>query len=94
MELSERCIQTLEKEGFLHVYERQDKPGKVYLPHQHQDKVTIIVTEGSLELSIKGEMYSLRAGGRIDILPGTEHSATAGLSGCQYVVGEMVEGDS
>ncbi len=94
MELSERCIQTLEKEGFPHVYEWQDKPGTVYPLHQHQDKVTIFITEGSLELTLNGATHSLRAGDRFDIPPQTEHSAVVGPSGCQYVVGEMIEGDS
>ena len=94
MELSERCIATLEKEGFAYVYEWQDKPGTVYPSHQHQDKVTIFITEGSLELVIGGGLHKLRPGDRFDIPPQTEHSATVGPAGCQYVVGEMVEGDS
>jgi quercetin dioxygenase-like cupin family protein len=94
MELSERCIQALEKEGFLHVYEWQDKPGMVYPEHVHQDKVSIFVTEGSVELTIQNETHPLRAGDRYDISPQVPHSAVVGPHGCQYVVGEMIEGDS
>lgn len=94
MELSERCIQTLEKEGFPFVYEWKDEPGTVYPEHKHQDKVTIFVTEGSLELTIKGEKHLLRAGDCFNIPPNTGHSGIVGPQGCQYVVGEMIDGDS
>ena len=94
MELSERCIQILEKEGFLYVYEWSDKPGTVYQEHTHQDKVTIFVTEGSIEVTIKGLVQALKAGDRLNIPPLIPHSAVVGPEGCQYVVGEMVDGDS
>ncbi len=94
MELSERCIQTLEKEGFLHVYEWQDKPGTVYPEHSHQDRVTLFITEGSIDFTILGVTHQLRTGDRFDVSPGVPHSAVVGPQGCQYVVGEMIDGDS
>lgn len=94
MELSERCIQALEKEGFPYVYEWSDKSGAVYPEHTHQDKVTMFVTEGSIELTINGQSHSLKAGDRFNIPPQTPHSAIVGPNGCQYVVGEMIDGDS
>lgn len=94
MELSERCIQTLEKEGFASVYEWSDGPGVVYAEHQHEGAVTIFVTEGALTLKINAESKDLRAGDRFDITARTPHSAVAGPEGCQYVVGEMILGDS
>ncbi len=94
MELSERCLQTLEKEGWSHIYEWSDAPGTEYPEHSHRDKVVIFITEGSLTLRIKGEAKELRAGDRYDIPPQTPHAATVGPEGCQFVVGEMVEGDS
>ena len=94
MELSERCIQTLEKEGFPSVYEWKDEPGTVYNAHQHQGKVSIFITEGTIELTIAGIAHTLRAGNRLDIPPQVPHSAVVGPHGCQYVVGEMIPGDS
>ena len=94
MELSERCIQTLEKEGFTHVYEWSDAPGTEYAAHSHQDKVTIFISEGSIRMDIGGEQKDLRAGDRLDIPPKIPHSAVVGPHGCQFVVGEMIEGDS
>jgi hypothetical protein len=94
MELSECCIKTLEREGFPCIYEWSDGPGTVYEPHSHQDKVTIFVTEGTLEFTINGETKQLRAGDRVDVPPLTAHEALVGPNGCQLVVGEMVDGDS
>lgn len=94
MELSERCIATLEKEGWLHIYEWQDKPGVVYEEHSHQGRVVIFVTEGSLEIKIGNQVKLLRAGDRFDVPVKTPHSAVVGEKGAQYVVGEEIEGDS
>ena len=94
MELSERCIQTLEKEGFTHVYERSEAPDTTCPERSHQDKVTIFISEGSLQVDIAGEQKALRAGERINIPPNTPHSVVVGPDGCQLVIGEMVEGDS
>ena len=94
MELSERCIQKLEQEGWLHVYEWSDAPGTEYAEHSHQDKMAIFITEGSLSLTLDGETKELTVGDRLDIPPHTPHSATVGPDGCQFVVGEMVKGDS
>lgn len=94
MELSERCIQTLEREGFPYVYEWKDEPGTTYPVHSHQDKVSMFITEGSLELEFANEKHLLKAGDRFDIPPGVHHSGIVGPNGCQYVVGEMIDGDS
>ena len=93
MELSERCIQTLEKEGFPFVYETQDAPGAIYEEHKHEGKVTLFITEGSFEITLSGETKNLVAGDRIDIPKDTPYSAVVGAQGCQLVVGEMIDGD-
>lgn len=94
MELSERCIQTLEKEGFPYVYEWKDEPGTIYPEHLHQDKVVMYITEGSIELKIGDRTHLLKAGERFDVPPQVLHSGVVGPLGCQYVVGEMIDGDS
>lgn len=90
MELSERCIQTLEKEGFLHVFEWKSERGTISKEHAHQGKVTIFVTEGQLALTIAGDTHDLKAGDRFNIPPYVSHHTVAGPNGCQYVVGEMI----
>jgi quercetin dioxygenase-like cupin family protein len=94
MELSERCIAQLEKEGWRHIYEWSDAPGTVYPENAHADKVVIYVTEGSLQLEIQGQIHQLLTGDRFDVPPQTPHAAIVGPEGCQYVVGEMISGDS
>jgi quercetin dioxygenase-like cupin family protein len=93
MELSERCIATLEKEGFTYVYETQDAPGAIYEEHTHENKVTLFITEGSFEITLPSGMKALTAGDRIDIPRAIPYSALVGKDGCQLVVGEMIDGD-
>ncbi len=94
MELSERCIQTLEKEGWSHIYEWQDKPGAIYEEHSHQGKVVLFITEGQIDFTINGTTHTLKTGDRFDVSPHTLHSAVVGPQGCQFVVGEEIDGDS
>ncbi len=94
MELSERCIATLEKENWPHIYEWQDAAGTIYPEHAHQGKVTLFVTDGSIEVTISGVARTLRTGDRLDVPPRTHHFAVVGPSGCQFVVGEEIDGDS
>ncbi len=93
MELSERCIQTLEKAGFTYVYENQDAPGAIYEEHQHQDKVTVFVAEGAFEIKVAGNTKRLTAGDRYNFIPQVPYSAVVGPDGCQLVIGEMINGD-
>ncbi|MEZ4103916.1 MAG: cupin domain-containing protein [Candidatus Paceibacterota bacterium] len=88
MELSERCIQTLEKEGFITIYEESETSGATHETHIHPYNVALFVTEGVLKVTINGETKELKAGDRVDIPANTQHSAVAGTDGCQYVVGE------
>jgi quercetin dioxygenase-like cupin family protein len=93
MELSERCIQTLEKEGFNYVYETQDAPEAIYEEHVHKGKVTIFVTEGAFEITVAGQVTNLVAGERYSIPPTVPYSAVVGSMGCQLVIGEEIDGD-
>jgi len=94
MELSERFIQTFENEGFLHVYEWQDVPGKVYPEHTHKGEVSVFVTDGSIAFETGGLMKLVSPGQRYNIPVNVPHSAVAGEAGAIYIVGEMIDGDS
>ncbi|MCA9360947.1 hypothetical protein KC845_00150 [Candidatus Kaiserbacteria bacterium] len=94
MELSERYIKTLEKEGFINIYEWQDVSGTEYPLHSHQDKVTIFLTDGSVTFDFSGVKKELVAPIRFDVPPNTPHSAVVGPQGAIFIVGEMIEGDS
>ncbi len=93
MELSEKCIQTLEKEGFSYVYEGSCLPGATYSDLVSQEKVTLFVTEGSVETSINSQTKTLKVGDRFNIQPHNPLFIVVGQNGCQYVIGEMIEGD-
>jgi quercetin dioxygenase-like cupin family protein len=94
MELSERCIAQLEKEGWTNIYEWQDKPGTVYPEHSHEGQVVLMVTEGAIDFTIGGVTHHLIAGDRFDVPPHTLHTAVVGPQGAQFVVAEEIEGDS
>jgi mannose-6-phosphate isomerase class I len=89
MELSERSIQTLEKEGFTSIYEESRTPGQVFYIKSTESPLVIFVTEGSLLISIGNEIKELLPGNRYNVPPNTSLVATAGTQGCQYVIGEM-----
>ena len=93
MELSERCIQTLEKEGFIHIFEEQDAPEAIYPEHSHKEKVVIFITEGSIEVTLLDSVKVLTAGDRFNFPTNTPYSMIVGQNGCQFVIGEMHDGD-
>ncbi|MFW6210328.1 MAG: cupin domain-containing protein [Patescibacteria group bacterium] len=93
MELSERWLETFEREGFASVYEWQDPPGTVYEPHTHRGKVSLFVTDGSVTVDLAGQQREVRAGERFDVPPGVEHSAVVGPDGWIVIVGEEIAGD-
>ncbi len=100
IEENPRCIilkinflkKILETEGFPIVYEWHDKPGTVYENHTHQGKVSFYVIEGSVSFS-GGIQKVVSTGERFDVPVGIEHGAKVGENGCQYVVGQEIEGD-
>lgn len=94
MELSERYIKTLEKEGFANVYEWQDPAGTVYDEHAHDGKVALMVTDGSVTVVLRGNTREIAAGERINIPSGVPHSAVVGPTGWIAIIGEEEDGDS
>jgi quercetin dioxygenase-like cupin family protein len=90
MELSERCIQTLENEGFTSVYEESLVSGETFAVLESENKVSIFVTEGSLAVEVSGETKPLLPGDRFDFPPQLPHEVVAGQAGCQIVVGELI----
>ena len=84
----------LEQEGFKHIYEWTDEPHTDYPPHEHQDKVTFYIVDGSIDFFMGNETLHFVAGDRFDVPPKTHHTAKVGAGGCKFIVGEMIEGDS
>jgi hypothetical protein len=90
---SKSLQEKLKQEGFPIVYEWHDKPGTVYENHAHQGKVSFYVIDGSVSMSFGIERV-VSIGERFDVPVGIEHSAKVGENGCQYVVGQEIEGDA
>jgi len=89
MELSERCIQILENEGFSTVYEESLAPGEVFEVAPSLHLITIFVTEGTLLTAGNHETKSLVPGERFDLPPQKAYAFTAGRVGAQCVVGDF-----
>ena len=88
MELSERAIQSFEREGFDNIYEHQDPPGKVYEEHSHPTKQAVFVTDGSITYSINGVVKETVAPNRFNIPANTPHSAVVGPDGLIAIIAE------
>jgi quercetin dioxygenase-like cupin family protein len=94
MELSERFIQTLEKEGFADVFEWQDPAGKTYAEHTHTGKVTYMITDGAITFTLNGTEKLLQAGERFNVPAGVPHSMLVGPQGWIGIIGEEISGDA
>jgi len=85
----------LTQEGFPYIYKWHDEAGTQYPAHAHQGKVTIFVQKGNVTFSFSdGRNHTVSTGERFDVPVGVEHSAIVGFEGCDYIVGEMIDGDS
>ena len=77
----------LEEEGYS-VFEWSDAPGTHYGAHRHPEDQSHWIISGELELRVRDETYTLRAGDR-DFLPANMvHSAfVAGPEPVRYLIG-------
>lgn len=60
-------------------------PGDAYGWHVHGYHKVLFCLEGSITFHLHDGDVALEAGDRLDIEPGTEHSATVGPDGCACV---------
>lgn len=56
-------------------------PDEYYAPHEHDYHKVLYCLAGSIVFHVGGEDLLLSAGDRLDIEPGTEHSASVGPQG-------------
>ncbi|HEY4479363.1 MAG TPA: hypothetical protein VI981_03345 [Candidatus Paceibacterota bacterium] len=92
--MEEEYKKILKREGFNHVYEWHDKANQKYEEHAHKGKVSIFITGGSITFNLDGKEYMFQKGERFNVPIGRPHIAIIGPSGCSYVIGEMVKGDT
>jgi quercetin dioxygenase-like cupin family protein len=68
----------------LRPYRWENDPGDVYAPHAHTYHKVLYCLRGSIRFVLTGEasqVLELHAGDRMDLEPGTEHSAYVGNDG-------------
>lgn len=70
-------------------YSWSDGPGTVYAAHSHAYRKILYCLSGSIrfDLVATGESVELRPGDRLDLPPGTNHSALVGPAGVSCVEG-------
>jgi quercetin dioxygenase-like cupin family protein len=61
------------------------EPGAAFPPHSHAQEQITLVQEGDLEMSIAGEITTLRKGGWSVVGPDVEHGITAGPEGTSFL---------
>ena len=69
-------------------------PGAVYPAHEHAYRKILVVAEGSVTFSVSGgrRVVAMRPGDRLDLPPGTPHSAVVGPDGVVCLEAQ-VDGD-
>lgn len=60
-------------------------PGDTYGWHDHRYHKVLLCLSGSIVFHTRDGDVKLVAGDRLDLEPGTEHSATVGPDGCECV---------
>ena len=89
----EELKQKLSDQGFPIVYEWTDEPRVVYEEHSHKGRVAFYVTKGSVTFS-GGIEKTVKEGEYIEVPIGVKHTALVGDEGCEYIVGQEIEGDA
>lgn len=89
----ENLIEILKNEGFKHVFEWTDKPNTMYPEHSHKGKVSFYILRGSVTFS-GGINKTINTGERFDVPVSVKHSGVVGPEGCDWIVGEEIEGDA
>ena len=60
-------------------------PADTYGTHAHDTHKVLFCLAGSITFHVDGRDVTLRAGDRLDLEPGTQHSATVGPDGCACI---------
>ena len=65
-----------------------DEPGKRYETHSHSHDETIWILHGAMQFKVGGKVFDLEPGDRLTLPKASQHEATAGPEGCEYLVGQ------
>lgn len=67
-----------------------DEPGKRYEAHAHAHDEIIWIIRGSMQFDVGGKVIDLAPGDRLNLPHASEHEATVGPEGCEYLVGQRL----
>ena len=78
----------LRSEGFSGIFVHRDSPNAFYPEHTHLGITAHIVLDGEITVTSEGQTLTYKTGERFDVPSGEVHSASIGLEGCRYMIGE------
>ena len=74
------------------VYGWSNGPHDTYAEHSHAYRKVLVCVSGSIEFRLAdGRTIRLGPGDRMELQPGTRHSAVVGPSGCECLEGRLEE---
>ena len=85
----EEIEEMIREEGFNPVL-FDDEPGYVYKEHQHPQRKLLAFLKGTMKVTVNGETYNCKAGGKLLVPGNTAHSAKVGRAGCIFFWSEKL----
>src|SRR5687767_2379526 len=67
-----------------------DRPGYVYPQHHHPEAKLLVFLEGSMQVTVEGQIYECVPGDKVFIPGNTLHSAIVGNDGCTFFWSEKM----
>lgn len=88
--IDETCLRLRLEAEARSCYSWSDAPGNVYAAHAHPYRKILYCLRGSIrfELVNEGRVEELGPGDRLDLAPGTRHSAVVGAEGVTCIEGQ------
>jgi quercetin dioxygenase-like cupin family protein len=84
----ESIKQRMLREGYSTIIEYNDPPHEFFPEHSHPGEQLLVVLEGSIEVTMNGEVSILKSGDEIIFPAKMSHSVKIGSEGCLYLDGE------
>jgi quercetin dioxygenase-like cupin family protein len=83
--LSDSRLEAILREEGLRPSWWSNSPGDRYSAHQHTYHKVLYCARGSIRFDVGSEAFELHSGDRLEIPPGTSHSAVVGQEGVRCV---------
>jgi quercetin dioxygenase-like cupin family protein len=80
----DEIIDDLVGQGYAPVVFEED-PRDSLAPHSHAEHHILVLTQGDMTITMRGQDFVMKPGDKLVIPPHAEHSAQFGPQGCAYV---------